>query len=200
MESQGVNISAVVRLTKEEYKDISIFYYKYIRKGKKSYIIRYVFIFIIIFLVLVTFLLNQSVPTSSTEPVIRNSLSLHEMIVRAFIPIMVIVIVLAVQIYTPFLIKKSAVKEFSSNKFAQKEFNYTLSPEYIEIESEDFQMKLKYEDIHKVLVSSDYIIIFESEKLVRILPKRSFQDEKAAADALQLLESKLSKGKYVTYN
>lgn len=199
MENQEDNLLASVRLTKEEYKDISVFYYRYIRKGKKVHIAVYAFLLFIIVLMLVGFLQNQNIPTSSAEPIIRNSFSLQDILSKAILPIVVIVIVIGVQIYTPFLIRKSAVKEYSSNKFVQKEIKYVLSSEYIGIESEDFQMKLKYEDIHKVLISNDYIIIFESEKLMRILPKRSFNSEDAATEAIQLLETKLSKDKYVTY-
>jgi hypothetical protein len=196
----GESILATVKLTEDEYKDISILHYKYIKKGGKKHLFILIFLLFLSGLSVVGSFQNQNIPSSGIESEMIYSKSFPEIISRCIITFIILIAILGIQIYTPYLIKKSAVKEFRSNAVAQKEINYLFSAENIGIESEDFHMKLRYEDIHKVVVLKNYIIIFESDKLIRVLPKKSFETDDTVLSALQLLENNLSKDKYETHN
>jgi hypothetical protein len=200
MENHGESILATVKLTEDEYKDISILHYKYIRKGGKKHLFILIFLLFLSGLSVVGSLQNQNIPSSGIESEMIYTKSLPEIISRCIITFIILIAILGIQIYTPYLIKKSAVKEFRSNAAAQKEINYLFSAENIGIESEDFHMKLRYEDIHKVVALKNYIIIFESDKLIRVLPKKSFETDDTVLSVLQLLENNLSKDKYETHN
>lgn len=200
MENQDRSILATVKLTEDEYKDINIFHYKHVKKDKKKYLFILVIISVLLCISIAGTIMNQNNPTSGMESEVINIVKYQEIIPKAIPLFIILMAILTVLIYVPNLIKKSAVKEFRSNNFAQKELSYHFLPDYIEIDSEDFQMKLRYENIHKVMVMKKYIVIFDSEKLIRILPKRSFETDEAVMSVLKLLEANLSKDKYEVIN
>ncbi|MDF2804304.1 MAG: hypothetical protein K0S61_4209 [Anaerocolumna sp.] len=153
----GESILATVKLTEDEYKDISILHYKYIKKGGKKHLFILIFLLFLSGLSVVGSFQNQNIPSSGIESEMIYSKSFPEIISRCIITFIILIAILGIQIYTPYLIKKSAVKEFRSNAVAQKEINYLFSAENIGIESEDFHMKLRYEDIHKVKIILLYL-------------------------------------------
>lgn len=200
MEYWERNIQAKVRLTEEDYKDISILYPKLVKKNIRKKSGLYIIAFVILFFIIGAVLQNLAAPVSTTaEPVIQRERSLADTVFRILLPTSFILLYIVLRILNPVLIKKSAKEEFGSNKLAQREINYSLTPDAIEITSVDFCLKLRYEDVYQAWVTNKYIVLFESERVVRIIPKKSFEDEEAVTAALQLLKENLPNGKYVNY-
>ncbi|SHO45618.1 YcxB family protein [Anaerocolumna xylanovorans] len=199
MDYQERSIQAKVRLTEEEYREISMIYPKFIRKTRKKKFIVYVAIAVIVFLIIGAVTQYLSAPVSTTEPVMPTENSLNERIFSLLLPTSFIILYVVLKILKPVLIKKSVRKEFSSNKLVQREVGYNLTLDSVEITSTDFYLKLRYEDIYQALVTNKYIVLFESERIIRIIPKRSFENEETVTAALRLLEENLPKGKYVIY-
>ncbi|SHJ47279.1 YcxB-like protein [Anaerocolumna jejuensis DSM 15929] len=188
-----------VRLTEEEYRDFSMIFPKIKRKSinKKTVVILTAIVCIV--LILANVMWKLAVPASTSEPVITREQSIAERLFHLMLPLFLIITYVVLRLLRPLLVKKSAGKEFSSNKPAQKEISYFISSDYIEIISPDIHMTLHYEDIHQIFVTNKYIVLFESERLIRIIPKRCFENEAALQTAIQLLEQNVSKGKYITY-
>lgn len=199
MEYWERNIQAKVRLTEEDYKDISILYPKLVKKNIRKKSGLYIIAFVILFFIIGAVLQNLAAPVSTAEPVIQRERSLADTVFRILLPTSFILLYIVLRILNPVLIKKSAKKEFGSNKLAQREINYSLTPDAIEITSVDFYLKLRYEDVYQAWITNKYIVLFESERVVRIIPKKSFENEEAVTAALQLLKENLPNGKYVNY-
>lgn len=200
MEYQEGKISVNVILTKEECTDFSILYLKYKGRNIKKKISILIIGLVVLFLIITVLIQNLYIPASTTEPVIRSEHSLFDNILRFLTPIILVILFVSLKILNPILVKRHVEREYGSNKLLQREMKYVFSSEHIAIESADLSMKFQYRDIYRVLLTQKYIVLFESENLIRIIPKRTFENEERVMEAIHLLEENVPKDKRVTYN
>ncbi|WP_294240966.1 YcxB family protein [uncultured Chryseobacterium sp.] len=63
---------------------------------------------------------------------------------------------------------------FSSNKNIQESITYTFTDEKIRIQGETFDGEMAWSSVYKVKENKDWFLIYQSAKVMNMVPKKSF--------------------------
>ena len=84
---------------------------------------------------------------------------------------------------------------FSQQKTLQVEYETVLSPEMFETTSENGTMRMRLSDFHKYKVGKDLILLYQSQALFHMFPRRFFASEEDFKTFLSYLEANLGNPK-----
>lgn len=177
-----------VQLTETDFGEVSSLYPKLRKKSFKEKGLVLAVSFIIIFLIIVAVVQNLDNGAAGAKTI--------DFLPNLGLPVVCLITYFVLRIANPFLIKKSSKKAYNTNKAAHKEQLYTFSSDGIEVTSENLNLKLNYSDFHRVYITKNYIVLMESERLMRAIPKRCFDREESMGSVLSLLEENIPQDKY----
>ncbi len=84
---------------------------------------------------------------------------------------------------------------FSQQKTLQIEYETAISPETIESTSEHGTMRMRLSDFHKYKVGKDLILVYQSQVIFHMFPRRFFSSEADFKTFLSYLEANLGSPK-----
>lgn len=84
---------------------------------------------------------------------------------------------------------------FAQQKTLQGEYETIISPEMIETTSEHGTTRMRLSDFYKYKVSKDIILLYQSQALFHMFPRRFFTSEEDFNTFLSYLEANLGKPK-----
>ena len=84
---------------------------------------------------------------------------------------------------------------FSQQKTLQAEYEIVISPEMIETTSDHGTMRMRLSDFHKYKVGKDLILLYQSQALFHMFPRRFFTSEEDFRTFLSYLEANLGSPK-----
>ncbi len=84
---------------------------------------------------------------------------------------------------------------FAQQKTLQVEYQTVISPEMIESTSENGTMRMRLSDFHKYKVGKDLILLYHSQALFHMFPRRFFASEEDFNTFLSYLEANLGSPK-----
>lgn len=81
----------------------------------------------------------------------------------------------------PISVYFNAKKNYKSNRRISERINYEFDKENIQVTGESFEAKLTWEKIYSVTENKDWILIWQSQQVANIVPKRDFKEEELQA-------------------
>lgn len=84
---------------------------------------------------------------------------------------------------------------FAQQKTLHVEYQTAISPEMIESTSENGNMRMRLSDFHKYKVGKDLILLYHSQALFHMFPRRFFASEEDFKTFLSYLEANLGSPK-----
>jgi hypothetical protein len=84
---------------------------------------------------------------------------------------------------------------FSQQKTLHSEHTTVISPETIESTSEHGSMKMRLSDFHKYKVGKDMILVYQSQVLFHMFPRRFFASEEDFQTFISYLEANIGRPK-----
>jgi YcxB-like protein len=88
-------------------------------------------------------------------------------------------------------IPRNARRIFSQQKTLQVEYKTVISPEVIETTSENGSMRMNLSDFHKYKVSKDLVLLYQSQAIFHMFPRRFFATEEDFELFISYLEDHL---------
>jgi hypothetical protein len=113
--------------------------------------------------------------------------------VDAFIPILFFGVTYALIIFA--IIPWNVRRIFSQQKTLQAEYETVISPETIEATSEYGKTTIRLSDFYKYKIGKDIILLYQSQALFHIFPRRFFVSEEDFKTFLSYLETNLGSPK-----
>lgn len=103
-------------------------------------------------------------------------------------------------IFLIFFTKNALKRHYESNKLIQEEVQMTFDNMGIEYKSERCLSKIRWDEVYKVYISKDFLVIFISDRSVWIIPKKyvDYTDVSALVDTFKtnLEKKKVKIAKY----
>lgn len=84
---------------------------------------------------------------------------------------------------------------YSQQKILHVEYTTVISPETIESSSKNGTMKMRLSDFHKYKVGKDMILLYQSQALFHMFPRRFFVSEEDFQTFISYLEANLGRPK-----
>jgi YcxB-like protein len=120
------------------------------------------------------------------------SVPLTTTLFMVFTPIFFLVIS---YVFTLLLVMWNVRRIFAQQKTLQVEYQTVISPEMIESTSENGTMRMRLSDFYKYKVGKDLILLYQSQAIFHIFPRRFFASDEDFNTFLSYLEANLGSPK-----
>jgi len=158
------------KLEKEDYLQACKVIIKMKRKERKLfvYILAYIILFLVILIVTYMSSSPDKVASVSPESYVSNPAPWY----IAYLPTISLLIIFAVMIIIFKHARNANKRHYESNKLIQNEMEYTLDYSGIECRSERVYSKVNWDEIFKVYISKNFLVIFISDRTMWVIPKK----------------------------
>ncbi len=122
-----------------------------------------------------------------------SSLDSFTSVLSALAPILFFGLIYAFILFI--LIPWNARRIFSQQKMLQAEYEVAISPEMFEVTSENGTMRIRLSDFYKYKVGKDLVLLYQSQALFHMVPRRFFSSDEDFKTFLSYLEANLGNPK-----
>jgi hypothetical protein len=152
---------------------------------------------IVLFLLLILFVLHLFMGTFASASAAEDFKHIFTVIVSLTLAYVLLYVVYKVGM--PILAAKSGKRQYDGDKILQKATCYRISADGLKDRSDSEPLRLRFDEIYKVMETAKYIFIYESDQAARIIPKRCFATEADLQAAVGLLKEHVPAKKYEAY-
>jgi hypothetical protein len=196
MESAEQNITLKVKLNREDVSEMNRLYLKALQNRRWSWKRFVIALVVILAMLLLLYVLNLFTASSASVSSDFN----HIITPILLLCLAYVILYVIYKLGMPVLAAKSGEKQYDSNKILQKDYIYTVSAEGITSETESAIVKLKYDEIYKVMETVNYLFLYESTQMAMIIPKRCFTSPEHQQQTIRILKEHLPMKKYEVYH
>ncbi len=105
---------------------------------------------------------------------------------KVMLPVIASFILILLGLYFNIGLYFRSKKIYASDALIQKAYSYTITPEYVLIESDSSNSIINWNDLHSVVEAKNYFYIFTGRNKALMLPKRLFAGDAAITELRQL--------------
>ncbi|MBN7812288.1 YcxB family protein [Algoriphagus sp. H41] len=95
-------------------------------------------------------------------------------------PIIPFAIAFTMTFIPPFLILRSAKKNYESNKMLSGETEYEFTKDFIRTSGESFDSKMYWKKLHEIKLTRSWLLIWQSKEIANAIPRRDVSDSQIA--------------------
>lgn len=173
-------IEIKIKLTQKDYIEYNI---KTLSKKTRGIRIYVIFAFILTIGIYIYTLFNMNKDISS-KMLINGGLGLLK----------IILVVIIVVLFIRFIVNKTAIKTYKTNKLLQQEVTYRFGENGFALESESGKVNISWDKVYKICRVKDFYTIYISNVQGYVIPRKHF-DEVSINQFNRLIKVKLDKKK-----